>query len=393
MSFKKHGRQYDLIVLGATARHGTSEPKLILPNALTLTEAIEICNLNNEEVSELAKKTFCLITTVGPYALHGEYAFRACAETGTHYIDCTPEVPWTLEMIKKYEATAKASGAWMIPQCAMESAPSDILTWAVAEEVRSEFSSRVGDIVMDQHQLTSIPSGGTLATILNLFGQYPLKTLLQSIEPYALSPVPNGHPLPKRSRWSSLTGVHKIAGLPLLSTSISGKANAAIVSRTWGLFKQEPNLKKEFYGPEFTYQEYMYAPGFVRGMLMHYFLVTGGYLLLLAPVRASIRRFVTKPGDGPDTKKAKEEVIELRAVAKPASKAGENRQVLGKLTYHGSMYFLTATFLAEAAATMLEEDDSSRLTGGIYTPACLGQGYIDRLRGVGVQISTEIQNL
>lgn len=56
-------------------------------------------------------------------------------------------------MIKKYEAKAKASGAWMVPQCAMESAPSDILTWAVAEEVRSKFSSQVGDVVMDLHQL------------------------------------------------------------------------------------------------------------------------------------------------------------------------------------------------------------------------------------------------
>jgi short subunit dehydrogenase-like uncharacterized protein len=54
---------------------------------------------------------------------------------------------------------------------------------------------------------------------------------------------------------------------------------------------------------------------------------------------------------------------------------------------------VTAIFLAEAAATMLEEDDSSRLTGGIYTPACLGQRYINRLRGVGVHINTEILDL
>ncbi|RAO66108.1 uncharacterized protein BHQ10_002120 [Talaromyces amestolkiae] len=401
MYSKKHGRQYDIIVLGATgySGHMTAEHITInLPSSLKwavagrsadklkqlvsrckdlnphrIQPAIEICNLNNEEISVLANKTFCLITTVGPYALHGECAFKACAEAGTHYIDCTPEVPWTLEMIKKYEATAKASGAWMIPQCAMESAPSDILTWAVAEEVKSKFSSQVGDVVMDLHQLTSVPSGGTLATILNLFSQYPLKTLLQSIEPYALSPEPNNHPLPKRSFWSSLTGVYKVPGLPLLSTSISGKANEAIVFRTWGLLKQDPNLQKEFYGPKFTYREFMYAPGFVRGMLMHYFIVIGGYLLLLAPVRTLVRRFVFKPGDGPDTKKAKDEVIELQAVGKPVPTTEENKQVLGKLRYHGSMYYLTATFLAEAAATMLEEDESVRLTGGIYTPACLGE--------------------
>jgi len=58
-------------------------------------------------------------------------------------------------MINKYEATAKASGACMLllPQCAMESAPSDLLTWVVAKQVRSEFSSLVGDVVVDMHGL------------------------------------------------------------------------------------------------------------------------------------------------------------------------------------------------------------------------------------------------
>jgi short subunit dehydrogenase-like uncharacterized protein len=56
-------------------------------------------------------------------------------------------------MIKKYEAAAKASGACMFPQNAMESAPSDLLTWVVAKEVRAKFSSPTGDVVMDVHEL------------------------------------------------------------------------------------------------------------------------------------------------------------------------------------------------------------------------------------------------
>lgn len=120
---------------------------------LKLTKEIELCNLNYDEVAALAKKTFCLITAVGPYALHGEITFKACAEAGTHYLDCTPEVPWTLEMIQKYEATAKATGACLIPQCAMESAPSDLLTWAIVAEARGKFSSQTADVVMNLHQL------------------------------------------------------------------------------------------------------------------------------------------------------------------------------------------------------------------------------------------------
>ena len=94
-----------------------------------------------------------MITALGPYSLHGEHAFKACAEAGTHYLDCTGEVPFTLDMIKKYEATAKASGAWMFPQSGLESAPSDLLTWALVSTIQSELSSQTSDVVMDLHRL------------------------------------------------------------------------------------------------------------------------------------------------------------------------------------------------------------------------------------------------
>lgn len=56
-------------------------------------------------------------------------------------------------MIKKYEAAAKASGACMFPQCAMESAPSDVLTWVVVDQVRSKLSSQTSDVVVGIHEL------------------------------------------------------------------------------------------------------------------------------------------------------------------------------------------------------------------------------------------------
>jgi short subunit dehydrogenase-like uncharacterized protein len=53
---------------------------------------------------------------------------------------------------------------------------------------------------------------------------------------------------------------------------------------------------------------------------------------------------------------------------------------------------VTAALLAQGAATILQ-DDTVKLTGGIYTPACLGQGYIDRLENAGVHIETEIRDV
>jgi short subunit dehydrogenase-like uncharacterized protein len=118
-----------------------------------LNKEIEVCNVNDEELAAVAKKTFCLITTLGPYALFGEPAFKACAENGTHYLDCTGEVPFTLSMIKKYEAVAKASGACMFPQMGLESAPSDLLTWTLVSAIRSKLSSPTSDVVVALQQL------------------------------------------------------------------------------------------------------------------------------------------------------------------------------------------------------------------------------------------------
>lgn len=115
--------------------------------------AIEICSLNDADLGALAKKTFALITTVGPYARYGEYAFKACAEAGTHYFDCTGEAVWHMSMIRKYEATAKATGACLFPQAAIESAPSDLMTFSMASLLRSKLSAAVGDVVVTIHEI------------------------------------------------------------------------------------------------------------------------------------------------------------------------------------------------------------------------------------------------
>lgn len=53
-------------------------------------------------------------------------------------------------MVDKYEAQAQASGALMFGQAAVESAPSDVVTWALAREARRA-GGALGDVtvVMD----------------------------------------------------------------------------------------------------------------------------------------------------------------------------------------------------------------------------------------------------
>lgn len=118
------------------------------------TTGIEIANLDDEsQLEALVKKSFIVITTVGPYCLYGEPIFRLCAETGTHYLDCTGEAPWVARMIKKYEDTAKKSGAIMLPQAGIESAPPDIVTWAMAQHLWKALDAPTKDAVVTIHKL------------------------------------------------------------------------------------------------------------------------------------------------------------------------------------------------------------------------------------------------
>jgi len=118
--------------------------------------AVEICNLDAEQLDALAKKTFILITTVGPYGRYGNLSFKACAENGTHYLDVTGELPWVYKMLKNYESTAKATGAMMFPQFGIESAPADLVTWTLAKALRTESHAQTRDVTLSIHNLRQV---------------------------------------------------------------------------------------------------------------------------------------------------------------------------------------------------------------------------------------------
>lgn len=115
---------------------------------------MEIAELHDQDLDAIAKKTKVLITTVGPYTTYGDHAFKACAKNGTHYLDVTGEVPWHKRMIERYEKQAQGSGAIMIPQIGLESAPSDIVAWMLVQMIRERFSSPTGEVNVSVHEFS-----------------------------------------------------------------------------------------------------------------------------------------------------------------------------------------------------------------------------------------------
>ena len=260
-------------------------------------------------------------------------------------------------MIEKYEDAAKASGALMFPQIGIESAPPDLVTWCLASLNRSELQADTRDVTVSIHQLkyvasrlntssrlqltarSSAPSGGTLATVFTLFENFTIKEVKASHVPFALSPIPHPKPVSTtRSFLGRLTGLARVPNLGLLTTSLAGMTDAAIVQRTWGLLSTNPSRTGQFYGPNFTFREFMRTPNWLRGMIQHFAMTVFGMVLITPPLRKLIWRFVHQPGQGPDRENAKKDRIEYRGVGNPDLE-GIGKQAFCRAHFQGSMYY------------------------------------------------------
>lgn len=345
---------------------------------------IEIVQLDKEDLDNLARKTTILINCVGPYHKYSTPVVAACASNGTHYLDVTGETPWVLEIVTKYHQTAVESKAIIIPEIGLESAPSDLLAYLVVSKIKALYSALTGSVICSVHKIKSAgPSGGTLDTILSIRNKYSLSHLRKSLSPFSLSPTPpKTIPRSPKSVFGKLFGPFQVPHLGILTTAITGRANAAIVNRSAALMP-------DTYGSGFQYSEFQRVPSRLVGAGIHFALGLFTVCLMISPLRWLARKFVYAPGSGPERSTHQSEEFELRALGSADKKPG---QVLGRFSYKGGIYYMTGVLMAEAAMVLLKDKSLvQKLGGGILTPAMLGDGFIERLRNVGFEI--EVQGL
>ena len=315
-------RQYECVLFGATgytgkytAEHitthlptdfkwavaGRSEDKLrtLVSDLKSLNPdrtapEIETAQLDKNDLINLARKTKVLATTVGPYHKYGTIVFEACAEAGTHYLDVTGETPWVYDMVHKYHDTAKRTGAAMIPQCGVESAPPDLICWMLASHVRETLGVGTREIVHSLREIKGAPSGGTMATVLSLLDSYGLREMAEKSKPWALSPVTPPQNRPSRPLLERLTGLRTVPGLGLLTTSIMGAPDVPIIQRSWGLHDGG-----KLHGSNFAINVYISTSNVIAGFGIHLAATFGLLFLLLPPVKMLVARVVHQAGDGP----------------------------------------------------------------------------------------------
>ncbi|RAH49930.1 uncharacterized protein BO95DRAFT_439146 [Aspergillus brunneoviolaceus CBS 621.78] len=406
-------REYDIILLGPTgytgrfcAQHivkhlptnlkwavgGRSQSKLeqAVKDLMALNPDrkdpdIITVQLNKEELDPLVRRTKVIINCVGPYCLYSTPVVEACASNGTHYVDATGETPWVKTIVEKYHETAKSNGAVIIPSVGIESAPADMLAWALVKRIREDLACDTKEVVSAIHEMKSSgASGGTLSTVLTVFDTLSFSDIAKSTDPFALAASPPPANVPREPLLAQLSGVRYVRDLGALTTSPSGLADVNVVHRS-------SSLMPEFYGPRFHFRQFLRVRNALVGVFVHYAFLAVISLLIFAPVRALVRRYVYQPGAGPTAEASANDQLEYRAVA-TADQPVAPKRAFGKLRYQGGCYEFTGLSMAEAAMVILENEEKVKRVsrGGIVTTAVLGQELLDRWEKVGCRVETQV---
>jgi short subunit dehydrogenase-like uncharacterized protein len=174
------------------ARLAAASPAAPVP-ALVEADAADAAAL-----AKVAESTRVVITTVGPYALHGGPIVAACATAGTDYVDLTGEPEFVDRTWLDHDATARRTGARIVHCCGFDSVPHDLGAYFTVLQLPEGVPLKVEGFVRSNGRF----SGGTYHSAVNAFGR-GRQTLAAARERRKAEPRPIGrvvHSAPARIR-------------------------------------------------------------------------------------------------------------------------------------------------------------------------------------------------
>jgi short subunit dehydrogenase-like uncharacterized protein len=394
-------KTYDVVVFGATsfvgqilarylfetfgidgdlrwAAAGRSKPKLETVRSglgrgagklpLLIADAADAAQLR-----ELCANARVVVSTVGPYALHGEPLVQACTETGTDYCDLTGEVQWIRRMITRHEATARANGARIVHCCGFDSIPSDLGVHVLQQEALRRFGQPCGEVKMRVKAIRGGASGGTVASMLNLLEEISSNPGLRKelADPYSLWTDADK---PKLRQHEVKFAEHDPDFDAWAAPFVMGAVNTRVVHRS-------NMLSHAAYGRDFRYDEAVLTGRGLRGRVNAVAVASGLAAFMvggsLGPVRAALERFVLPaPGEGPSPEAQARGFFDLRFHGRTRDGRSLRTKVTGD---RDPGYGSTAKMLGQAAACLAQ--DVRDAPGGFWTPATLfGDRLVERLR-------------
>lgn len=380
-------RSYDFVLFGATgytggltadylARHaprgarwalaGRNRDKLdavraglarINPACAAL-ELLVVDARDSAGLARVAAQSKVVVSTVGPYALHGESLVRACADAGTHYCDLTGEPEFVDAMWLKYQAVAERSGAKLVHCCGFDSIPHDLGAYYTLLQLPEGVPVKIEGYVRFGGRF----SAGTYHSLINAFARA------------------RGYLKINRERRMRETRplLRKIGG-----TRTRPRYDRALASWLLPMPTIDPQIVKrsavalERYGPAFRYGHYLQVSKLPKAVA----LVAGvGALFAGAQFKLSRDFLLSRQtsGEGPSARQREQGWFRVRFIGE-----GGGQRVVVDVKGGDPGYGETAKMLAESTLALAYDNLPAR--AGQLTPvAAMGDALLVRLQKAGI---------
>lgn len=352
-----YGQGGDAPKWAVAARSADKMAAVLAEMGLPADTPVVVANADDAaSIEAMAKRTKVVLTTVGPYQLYGEPLVAACAATGTDYVDLCGEPAWMRQMIDKYDAAAKESGARIVFSTGFDSIPFDLGVLMLQKECVARFGKPAPRIKGRVRAMQGTFSGGTAASLKATMAAAAKDPAVIGylVDPFSLAGGFTGPAQPKGNKPEYDEALGSWAA-PFIMAPINTKN----VHRTNALLGHP-------YGQDFVYDEMMLTgPGDKGAAIANHLATTDMMGGADGP----------KPGEGPSKEERENGFYDVLFIAEMADGAVQLYGVKGdKDPGYGS----TSKMIAESALGLVQ--DVPEGAGGITTPgAVLGEHLVKRL--------------
>jgi short subunit dehydrogenase-like uncharacterized protein len=301
-----------------------------------------------------------VLTTVGPYAQHGEPLVASCVAQGTDYVDITGEPEFVDRVLARHHEEAARRGVRIVNCCGFDSVPHDLGAFFAVRELAAE-----GPVALEGFvQAGGGISGGTWHSAI---GAMARMRETQRASMRVDRPVATGG-----------RRVRGVRGRPRREPEVSGwvvpmpTIDPQIVLRS-------ARARSE-YGPDFTYAHYARvgtidkAVGLVAGVGVV------AALAQLGPTRRLLLR-AKRQGEGPTEEVRARGYFRVTFVARAGT-----RRLVARVSGGEPGYTETSKMVSEAALALALDRERLPQAAGVLTPVCaFGDVLLDRLVRAGLR--------
>lgn len=310
-----------------------------------------------DSLKEMAARARVVLTTVGPYQLYGAPLVAASVAAGTDYVDLCGEPVWMRDMILKYDAAAKKSGARVVFSCGFDSIPFDLGVFFLQEAAKRTFGAPCREVRGLVRKMKGKFSGGTAASLkATMAAAFKDPSVIEHLKnPFALAPGFEG---PKQPSGSKPTLDDKLG--VWLAPFVMAPINTKNVHRSNFLMGSP-------YGKDFLYSEMMIAGQGEAGETA---------AKAIASDTSLMSEEAPKPGEGPTKEERETGFYDILFLGETTEGKTLKAAVTGdKDPGYGS----TSKMIAESAICLVRERKVG--PGGVMTTApAMGGDLIARLQ-------------